>query len=376
MLPAIPATFGRLSEVFISSLGSITGDGNSFNLRPANRVVTILVDGLGAQNLKAAGGHAPFLNTTMAKTKPIACGFPSTTATSITSFATGLGAGAHGIVGYKVFDRQSDSSANLLTGWGPNLDPLVWQPNQTVVEAAASRGIAPYAIGPGSYADSGFTMATMRGAKYIAGKSISDRIDQAIKLLRGGNSEFLAYLYIPELDQAAHASGVSSQRWLEQLEEVDSQVRRLVGALGKGDGLLLTADHGIVDVPAHRQIYLDECDVDWTQVRDVSGDPRVNFVYLNENQYAESFASQLQQTLGDQAIALTRSQVLKAGWYGQANQTAVARMPDVFVLAIKQVALYQRTYAKAKSLEMIGQHGGLSAAELQIPVLGWGAFAS
>ncbi|MEN9989600.1 MAG: hypothetical protein RL508_579 [Actinomycetota bacterium] len=376
MLPAIPATFGRLSEVFASSLGAISGAGNSLGFRPAKRVIAILVDGLGAQNLKAAGGHAPFLNQALAQTKPISCGFPSTTATSITSFATGLAGGGHGLVGYKVFERQLGLSVNLLTGWNADVDPLVWQPNQTVTETAVAAGIAPFVIGPAAYAESGFTQATMRGAKYLSAKTIADRIDRAVALLQQQKDDFLAYLYIPELDQAAHGFGVASDRWLHQLEELDAQVKRLSQALGKTDALLLTADHGVVDVPKHRQLYIDEAAVDWSLAADVSGDPRVNFIYLHEPTLANDFAASLQDSLGDQALALTKQQVIDTGWYGPLGEPALVRMPDVFALATKQVALYHRNYAPAKSLEMIGQHGALSPAELSIPLLGWGAFGA
>jgi hypothetical protein len=84
----------------------------------------------------------------------------------------------------------------------------------------------------------------------------------------------------------------------------------------------------------------------------------------------------MQQWLVDQALALTKQQVLDFGWYGPVTEAAAARMPDIFALATKQVALYHRDYAQAKSLEMIGQHGALSAAELSIPLLGWGAFGA
>jgi len=265
---------------------------------------------------------------------------------------------------------------NLLTGWGPTADPMAWQPNETVTQKAARIGVAPFVIGPAAYAESGFTAATMRGAEYLPAKSISDRVERAIGLLQQHKEDFLAYLYIPELDQAAHGFGVSSDRWLHQLEELDSQVKRLTAALGRTDAVLLTADHGVVDVPKHRQLLIDEAGVDWSLALDVSGDPRVNFIYLHEPATAADFASELQLWLGEQALALTKQQVLDAGWYGTVNDVAATRMPDIFALAVKQVALYHREYAQSKSLEMIGQHGALSATELNIPLLGWGAFGA
>jgi predicted AlkP superfamily pyrophosphatase or phosphodiesterase len=376
MLPAIPATFGRLSDVFVSSLGAITGTDNRLGFAPAKRVIAILVDGLGAQNLKAAGGHAQHLNKALAVRKPISCGFPSTTATSITSFGTGLAAGAHGLLGYKVYDRSTAAGVNMLTGWGSAADPLEWQVNATVMERSASESVGTFIISAPAYDGSGFTQATMRGAgQYLQGRTIGDRVDQAISLLRSNNDDWIAYLYIPELDQIAHAEGVASDRWLAAVEELDSEVKRLTAALGKGDAVVLTADHGVVDVPSHKQIFVDEILPKSDLLSDVCGEPRVNFVYLNDASQSARVASELQESLGDLALALTREEVEQSGWYGPLGERAQQAMPDVFLLATKQVALYHRDYVPAKSLAMIGQHGGLSAAELSIPLLGFGAFA-
>jgi predicted AlkP superfamily pyrophosphatase or phosphodiesterase len=375
MLPAIPSTFGRLSDVFISSLGAIIGTENRLNFRAAKRVIVVLVDGLGAHNLKAAAGHAPFLNSALAKTKPIACGFPSTTATSITSFGTGLAAGQHGLVGYKIFDQATRAPLNLLNGWNDSYRAEDWQPHQTVAEKAVEAGVVANFIGPKAYQGSGFTSATMRGTRYLAGKTIADRFEVAEELLRTDNSDSLTYLYVPELDQTAHAEGVDSARWLTALEDLEAAVRGLVSNLRKTDALLLTADHGVIDVPHRSHRYLDEFDFDWDRAATVAGDPRVNFIYLHDATEMPSAAQSLQEEIGDTGLALTRDQVKQAGWYGPLTAAAEQRLPDVFLLATKNVAYYHREYAPTASVNMIGQHGALSATEMTIPLLGWGAFA-
>ena len=372
MLPPIPASFGRLSDVFTSSLDSVLGKANHLQLRPAKRVITVLVDGLGAQNLKAASGHAPFLNSALAASKPISCGFPSTTATSISSFATGLQAGSHGMIGYKVYDRASSESFNLLNGWNETFVPEQWQTQQTVSERAIAAGIGAFVIGPPAYEGSGFTRATMRGATYIPARTIADRLEAAAKLLRTNSGSFICYLYVPELDQFAHSHGVTSDRWLVALEDLDAAVKGLVAKLQRTDALVLTADHGIVDVKPHQQVLLDELDVDWSTVSCVAGDPRVNFVYLAKADDTERVRAQLQTGIGDTGLVLTAEEVIAANWYGtEVSEQTRLRMPELYILALKNVAYYHRAYAPAASLNMIGQHGGLSAAELQIPLLRW-----
>lgn len=361
--------------MFSSCLGAITGDQNALSFNRARKVCAILVDGLGAHNLKAAGGHAPFLNQALAKSKPISCGFPTTTVSSITSFATGLSAGAHGLVGYKVFDRQNQRSANLLTGWDNLQNPLEWQPNQTISELAMQRGVATYVIGPAEYEGSGFSKATMRDANYRAAKTISDRAHAARKLLQE-KADCLIYLYIPELDQTAHAFGVESSNWLAKLEEVDSAVRALTHNLDRDSAVCLTADHGIVDIPHSSQLYLDEVKLPDSLLLDVGGDPRVNFLYLSDQTDSAIYevTEKLQNWVGDHALVLTKEKVIQSPLYSNLTSQAIERLPDLMVLATKKVALYHRDFARPKSLKMIGQHGALSPEELAIPLLGWGQF--
>lgn len=373
MLPALPSTFGRLTDVFVSALGSITGSNNRLEFPRSRRVCVVMVDGLGSHNLKAAGGHAPFLNSALARNKSISCGFPSTTATSLTSFATGLVAGEHRLIGYQVYERSQSRSANLLTGWGDLQEPEKWQPALTVSETAFSAGIQSYVIGPPEYEGSGFTRVTMRGARYLGAKSISDRIDKAKQLLHA-KPDCLIYLYVPELDQAAHAFGTDSPKWLQRVEELDSAMAKLTNNLPKSSAVALTADHGIVNVPRDNQIYLDEYLAE-QDVTYVGGDPRVSFLYLTDQQSAGAIGSVLESKLGDMALVLGLDEIKRSALYRSMSDDAAVLLPELMILSKKRIALYHRRFAKPQSLNMVGQHGSLSMEEMTIPLLRWGDYA-
>ncbi|HSO63702.1 MAG TPA: alkaline phosphatase family protein, partial [Ornithinibacter sp.] len=105
-------------------------------LPPARRAVVVLVDGLGHDLLVRRAGHAPFLRSRLALTRRVPAGFPSTTATSMGTFGTGLAAGAHGLVGYEMIVPGEDRLLNALS-WEDGPDPLRWQPHETVFERVA-----------------------------------------------------------------------------------------------------------------------------------------------------------------------------------------------------------------------------------------------
>src|SRR5918993_5640418 len=71
------------------------GDGTAyvgFEMPPTRRAVVVLVDALGYELLVRRAGHAPWLRAHLDRTRRVASGFPSTTATSMGSFGTGLAA--------------------------------------------------------------------------------------------------------------------------------------------------------------------------------------------------------------------------------------------------------------------------------------------
>lgn len=368
MLPAIPAAFGNLKDVFRSAQLSVLGLENPFDLNVVRSAVIVMVDGLGAENLQSAAKFAPFLASTSQKS--IYCGFPSTTASSITTFASGVSNSEHGLFGYKIFDRSRDEAVNLLSGVDKYsvLDYLKVEPisNETKVRV--------HAVTLPEYGDSGFTRATMHGAQHHFSESIAGRFEIAANLAR--TDKALIYVYVPELDQAAHRFGVASSEWQSLLSELDVRTHSLVNNLAKDTGLLVTADHGIVDVAKADHVFLDDIEELKGQLLDVSGDPRVAFLYLRQREKIAEIKLHLSKLFNDAALALEPSEIIDAGYWQDSILQDEDLLPDLVLVATSAIAIYHRDFAKASSLRMIGQHGALADAEIKLPLIALGAYSS
>jgi hypothetical protein len=366
MLPSVPKSFGRLSEAYLSALLALDGKQNPLSLTPKQSYAVILVDGLGVSNIKAAGGHAGFLNQKLANSKTLFSGFPTTTATSLASFATGKQSGEHAFIGYRVFDCQSSRAINLLNDLGTDLPPRKYQDLETISERGAALGKRMLTIGPAEYEASGFTQATMPASQYLPAKSLEDRFEIAVSELAKPGS--LIYLYIPELDQLAHRFGTSSQKWLNTIEELDSVIGRFAKLLPKSAGAILTADHGVIDVPKTSHIYLDEYE-SMQNLLMIGGDPRVGFAYFESNVDLELKRANVEAELGSLVDLASVQELVDAGWYQPLTPTASALAPDLILLPKGERVVYHRDFAKPKSLVMIGQHGGMSKAEWEVPLI-------
>jgi predicted AlkP superfamily pyrophosphatase or phosphodiesterase len=363
MLPSPPKSLGMLGDVLTSALGSVLGKANLLSLSPKKSVCLILIDGLGLHNLKQAGAHASFLNSQ--QNLPASCYFPSTTASSLVSLATGKPPWQTGFIGYQVYDRETASGMNLLSGWASQEQARRFQKLETISEMAVTEQVQFNVIAHSSYKHSGFSAATMRGATFHGIDSISDRFAKARQLLAQG-SKTLTYLYVPELDQTAHALGYKSNQWLELLEDVDSEVSNLARGLSKSSGIVLTADHGVVDIEKHNHIYVDEI-VKSEELEFVGGDTRGLFLYLKEQTSVNQLLKKLNDSFADLCYILTPEELVAAGYWQQGARDLL--LPEIILLAKKEVALYHRAFAKKKSLEMIGHHGSITSAEMTIPLI-------
>ena len=101
---------------------------------------------------------------------------------------------------------------------------------------------------------------------------MAERAQGAIQQARTGTH--LVMLYVPELDQKAHAHGVTSGEWLVALEELDGMLRTLVAEVPSDTAVYVTADHGVIDVPA--DLHIDVLDPRWgiDSSCELGGEPR------------------------------------------------------------------------------------------------------
>ncbi|MBJ7434069.1 MAG: alkaline phosphatase family protein, partial [Microbacteriaceae bacterium] len=319
---------------------------------------------LGSVNLSARSAHAR--NIGSLSRSDVLSGFPTTTASALTTLMTGRSPGQTGMLGYAIRDPATGNIVNQLSGLDA-LTPEVWQPAPTLWEQ--NTDIPTAIISSPRYRDSGLTRAILRGAQYVSAKSWGDRLG-AIDAFFASHREGVAYVYIAELDMAAHASGVASDQWVRRLEELDGFIADVQRRLLPTDGLVITADHGVLDVPVSRHWMVPAGSTLLDGVT-VGGEPR--FLHL----YAENKTALLErwrESEGNRSHVASREEAIAAGWFGTVENFARERIGDVLVTPRGESVYYIEGIATEQSMAMVGQHGGLSRTETLIPVIRGGAF--
>ncbi|MGP9501239.1 alkaline phosphatase family protein [Specibacter sp. AOP5-B1-6] len=378
-LPAAPA-YGRSSigDVLSSAAAVLGADGfeNVLKLPAAERICVVLVDGLGKALLKQRSAHTPFLRSVMAgdargeHPRTLHAAFPSTTATSLTALGTGTVPGQHGMVGYDVLDPRQDKIVNLLGNWDGGVDPLLWQPFPTIFERLA-KSVPATTVSLPRFADSAMTRAALRGSNFRGAVSPHARVEEAVAALEA-TPKALVYLYWSELDKAGHAHGADSAQWEHQLEELDAGMKRLAATAPANTLILLTADHGMVDVPRSARIDYSVFPELVAGVRHTAGEPRMVHLYLEPDVTAETreqLVAAWLERFGRQAWVLTREQAVDAGYFGDVSESVSARIGDVLVLARELIAFYDLRRVRRQAMEVVGQHGSITKAEREVPLL-------
>ncbi|WP_051477207.1 nucleotide pyrophosphatase/phosphodiesterase family protein [Arthrobacter sp. Br18] len=370
--PPPPFGTGTVAEVLTSAAAALGVDtfSNALNLPAARRVCVVMVDGLGLSLLRKYSGHAPFLRQKLDGGQRLSAAFPSTTAASLASLGTGLPPGQHGMVGYDVLDPDQDKVVNMLGRWDAGVDPLRWQPHPTVFERVAEE-LPVLTVSQPRFADSAMTRAALRGGGFAGGNTVQARIRLAAEHLAGSES-MLLYFYLNDLDKAGHRYGSDSAEWLRRLEDLDFAMRSLVKQVPPDTLVLLTADHGMVDVePARRFDYAAQPSL-VDGVAHTGGEPRLVHLYCEpglDEAGRRALAARWQEAYGKSAWVLTQDQAVLYGLFGPVAPAVLPRIGDLLIAAREPIALFDARRTSEAAREVVGQHGSWTRAEREVPLL-------
>ncbi len=366
-------SLGELVPSLLGCLG-VAGFANPLAIEPAARACLLLVDGLGWEQLRANAGAAPFLNS-LAR-EPLTAGFPATTAASLSSLATGVPPGEHGLVGYTMalpgYERAFNALTWSLYGIGPRVDlvdelvPESFQPIPTLAERAAAAGMRIHHLGPAFHEWSGLTRAIGRGERFHPADSLETVTEGALRLLNA--SRTFVFGYHPRLDAAGHVHGVASQAWTDELIAVDHAVRLLAEQLPADTQLVVSGDHGMVDLRPEEKLDLADHPDLAAGVRILGGEARARYVGAVPGA-TDDVLSAWRSWLGDRMWVWGREEAIATGIFGpHVTDRSRERMGDIVAAAYGRVGIVERNVDPAQA-RLNGHHGSLTAAEQFVPLL-------
>jgi predicted AlkP superfamily pyrophosphatase or phosphodiesterase len=328
------------------------------SVRSADQVVLLVLDGLGWEQLQQRAGLAPTLASMAGR--PVGSVAPTTTATALTSITTGLTPAEHGLLGYRI-----DMGGRVL-------NTLRWhdgtQDMRTVHEPKVVQPFVPFlgeavpVVTKAEFQRTGFTEAHLRGAPFHGWRAASSI--PVIVRQRLDSGDRLVYAYYDGIDKIAHERGFG-EYYDAELATVDRLVADVLSALPPRAALLVTADHGQVQVDAP-QI---EMPAELARlIRLQSGEGRFRWLHARSGRDPEVLAL-ARSLFGDIAWVWSRSEVLEMGVFGphMAGPLA-ARLGDVALVPFADVSFHDP--GDTGSTPLVCRHGSLTSAEMLVPLVG------
>jgi hypothetical protein len=372
-LPQLDPNLPHLADVVPSVLSAMGVAGFDAPIPLPGEIAgacVLLIDGLGADLLDTYAEDAPVLAAL--RDRRLQVGFPSTTVAGLAAIGTGCRSGEHGMVGLS-FRLPGADVVNAL-GWRPHpwgrdlrdkVPPEQVQPMPTTFERAASTGIAVSVISGAQFTGSGLTRAVLRGGRYVGVQALGDLAACVRSAVADGG---FCYGYHSELDLLGHVYGPGSTAWRMQLRHVDRLVESIVEGLPPGGLLAVVADHGMVAVDPAEVVDVDASEPMLDGVEAIGGEPRARHVYVAHGA-ADSVLAAWRETLAQRAWVVSRDEAISAGWFGDRIGDDVRfRIGDVVAAARGSAGIMRRTVESLLS-SLIGQHGSLTRAEQEVPLL-------
>ncbi len=273
----------------------------------ATQVVLLVLDGLGYEQLAERASLAPTLNS--GSGGAITSVAPSTTACALTSLATGCAPAAHGLVGYRF--ALGGEIMNVLAWTLGGIDARMKIPTSQLQPCPSFPGAdeAVPVVTRYDYGPTGFSAAHLGDAELHRWYTPAGLIT-GVRSLLGSGARFI-YAYYEGIDKVAHAKGLG-EYYNDELVAVDRMVADVLEALPQGAVLVVTADHGQVQVGREGELLGPDI---MNAVTLLSGEGRFRWLHARPGAQGDLVAAAT-ESFSHLAWVRTREQLIGDGWLG------------------------------------------------------------
>ena len=341
----------------------------------ARHLVLLLIDGLGDALLRKAAAGA-FLRAHQQGQLTSVC--PSTTASAVTTVLTGLAPSAHGLTGWYIYAGEIEEVIAPLPLWirgqhHPHAQAERWCRKVFIDDPLANRLTrACHVVSPWFICDSPYNRHhTGRAERWPYRGGAAALFETLESMLRRTEAPTYTYAYYGEIDRLGHEHGIGSQEVEADLARLDAALEAFAARTrGLDVEVVITADHGFLDNPPTQQIHLvDHPVLARTLSGPLCGERRLAYAYVNPVE-REGFECHLAEDFGETVFPMPSQAALDAGWFGPgARHPRLAERVGDWVLVLREPWVIIDQVSGERPHDQIGVHGGLSAAEMAIPLI-------
>jgi hypothetical protein len=370
-----PGTLDLMASIERAAGGAGAGFAPLPALAPATlaqkrSLVLLIVDGLGSEYLAHASPGGPLSNNRLVDLRSVC---PATTAAAVTTFFTGQSPASHGLLGwFTPFEARDEVVLPLLArvrnGRSLPADDLATLYRSQPLAARLDHDC--HVVTARRLVGSAYTRRHAGPAAIHGYRSLTGLFGLLERLLRADGPPRYIHAYWPELDHLGHERGIGHRRTREHLRDIEAQLGRFLKAVAGTDALLLvTSDHGFVDIaPDHALLLNDQPQILQRLRLPLAGESRLAFVHAKPGE-RDALGVELAEFLGERATIHDGRQFIDAGFLGpgEPHPALAQRVGDLVIAMADGWTLRDRLPGETPFLP-VGVHGGLSDAERWVPL--------
>lgn len=317
--------------------------------------------------------------------------FPSTTATTLTTIHSGLTPQEHGLPEWWVYFDELDKIIVTLpftllgeegrdTLLKAGVDPKILFDGETIYETLSKSKVPSFTFIRDTYARSVYSKSVHRGSEITSFINSSDLLVNLRKKIAEVPTPAYFYIYWDAVDSISHTYGPHTEQYLAELNGFFYLMQEeFIQKMGKNSAeeisILVTSDHGQVNVNPKQTIYLNQYSeiVDNFRIGASGnkilpwGSPRDVFLAVKTEKLNQVFEF-LTKTLQNKVAVMKIEKALKEGLFGQGNlhKKFRNRVGNILILPRGNSTVWYEHF-KDEKLDLLGMHGGLSPDEMLIP---------
>lgn len=334
----------------------------------AKNVVLMVIDGMGYEFLKEHGKDTLLWKHCQGHMTSV---FPSTTAAAVTTFTTGLAPQQHGITGWYMHLKEIGMACAVLPmrpRFGGKPLAGVGIDRSRIFDVPSIYSMRTHIVTGKHIARTTKPKAQPRVHAYSDLKGFFSMTAAAIK---APGRKFI-YSYWDGLDALSHDHGNRHAVVRKHLRDIDRGVQKLIKTLGEDTVLIITADHGHMTTKRSRVIDLhDHPRLEAMLSVPLCGEPRAAYCYVHADM-AREFERYVRTRLKDACTLVKSGDAIKQGWFGLGKQHPRLRSRVGDYILIMKDDYVIRQGAQGRATFDIGNHGGMSAQEMRVPLILFG----
>jgi predicted AlkP superfamily pyrophosphatase or phosphodiesterase len=359
----------------------------------SNKIVLLLVDGFGYNQWLKYYKNYEFFDIFSQKglVSPLTSVFPSTTAATLTTISTGLTPQEHALLEWVLYFKEIDMIINTLpfTPLGKNgqdrlleagVSPKILFKGNTIYQTLKKSGIKSFSFINESYAYSAYSKLAYKGSITIPFVNSSDLVVRLRKTLEAEKGPAYFYVYFGDFDSIEHKYGPHTDEYYAELSVLSFLLKKEL--LEKIDRkvanetlLLITADHGQINVSPKETIYLNKYrelinSFEKSKKKKPilpTGSQRDVFLHIEQSKLNEMYNFLLNK-LKEKAKVVKIEEAIKMGLFGKGKprKEFYDRAGNLLILPYKNHTIWYK-HVKNEKFNLLGHHGGLSEDEMLIP---------